>query len=501
LTLEMIEPFVPGTGARNFFSSREAQSMTTLVTESFESARFGDTRLTKRFMKVMDRLNAAPHLSIPAAMHGRAEMEAAYRFFDNSQVTPDTILAPHVSATHERIRQVRVAVLVQDTTEIDVTRPEVQVDGVGPLTTQTRVGLYHHPLVAFDDQGLPLGTVWDKTWAREGITENLTTDEKRELRRMTPIEEKESMRWLEGVREAVKTAKACPQTQCICVADSEADIYELFCEPRKVSETCDVQLVIRACHDRSLNHGQASLLAAVRATPCLGTTVVDVSRRLRKIRASQRSRTQPRDARTITAEIRAITCTLRAPHRHDRVLPPVTVNVVLIEERDPPEGEVPIQWILITTLPIDTGEQIQLIIDYYKIRWQIEVYFKTLKTGCRVEERYFQRIGRLLNCFAAYRIVAWKVLYLCRLSRECPDMSCEVVFEPCEWKPVYMALRHKQPPRKPPTLNEMVKMIASLGGHVIRKSTQPGTQTLWIGLQRLYDFSTAWEAFEPDTRN
>ena len=83
------------------------------------------------------------------------------------------------------------------------------------------------------------------------------------------------------------------------------------------------------------------------------------------------------------------------------------------------------------------------------------------------------------------------------LSRDCPEMSCEVVFDPCEWMPVYMAIRRAQPPKTPPTLNEIVRMIASLGGYVMRKATEPETQTLWIGLQRLNDLSLAWNTFGP----
>ena len=158
-----------------------------------------------------------------------------------------------------------------------------------------------------------------------------------------------------------------------------------------------------------------------------------------------------------------------------------------------------IQWLLITTLPIDDVDQVKSIVYYYTIRWQIEVYFRTLKSGCRVEARYFERSSRLLNCLAVYSIVAWKILYLCRLSRECPELDCEVVFEPSEWKSVYMAVRREEPPATPPSLNAIVRMIASLGGYVIRKKTQPGTQTLWIGLQRLHDLSTAWNTFGPET--
>lgn len=478
--------------------------MSPLVNDCFESACFGDQRLTDRLVKIVDRLSDQPNLSIPAAMNGRAEMEAAYRFFDNPRVFPEAIIEPHVFATEERIGQSRVALLVQDTTEIDLTRPEQQVQGAGPLDGNKRIGTFYHPLMAFDDQGLPLGTVWSKTWVREAAQkkpQKLSQDEEREQMRKRPIEDKESMRWLEGFRAARATAKACPQTQCICVADSEADLYELFLEERRVNETRDLEMLVRTDQQRSLSSGRGSVLDAVRTTPCLYTCHVDVSKRILKIKAKKSSRNQPREARLAEVEVRAMTVTLHASYRPGYSLPEVTVNAVLVEETNAPEGQIPIQWILLTTLPIDTVERVQLIVHYYTIRWQIEVYFRTLKSGCRIEERYFERIDRLLNCLAVYSIVAWKVLFLCRLSHECPALSCEAVFDPSEWMPLWMAVRRIQPPKTPPTINEIVRMIASLGGYVMRKTTRPGTQTLWIGLQRLHDLSLAWDTFGPGAEN
>jgi hypothetical protein len=474
--------------------------MSTLVDDCYESACFGDKRLTNRLVKIMDQLTNYPNLSIPGAMKERAAMEATYRFFDNSRVTPDAIVQPHVDATKERIRQNRVALLVQDTTEIDLTRPHQQVKDVGPLDGNKRMGALYHPLVAFDDQGLPLGIPWSKAWVRkeEPTDEKLTPAEQREQMRRRPIEEKESFRWLEGFRAALATAKACPQTQCVCIGDSESDIYELFLEDRQVNQTRNLELLVREGRGRTLSDGGGSVLDAVRSTPCLYQDRVDVSKRDLKITAKKGQRNQPRDARLAEVEVRAKTVTLNQSARPGQpALPKVTVNVVLVEEINAPKGVTPIQWLLITTLPIETVEQVQLIVHYYTIRWQIEVYFRTLKSGCRVEERYFEHLDRMLNCLAAYSIVAWKVLYLCRLSRECPNLSCEVVFEPGEWKPLYMAIHRAQPPKTPPTINEVVRMIASLGGYVVRKATQPGTQTLWIGLQRLNDLVLAWNAFGP----
>jgi len=464
-------------------------------------AKFGDLRLTNRLLKIAERLGCHPNMSIPAAADGRAEMEAAYRFFDNPKVSPEAIVKPHRQATIERARECDVLLLVQDTTEIDLTRPNQQVSGAGPLECDSRRGAFYHPLIGFTSCGVPLGTVWSKSWAREKIRSGRTAAEKMRHARNTPIEEKESMRWLEGVREAREVSEACPQTQCVCIADSEADIYELFAEPRSTAAEGELQLLIRACHDRSLAETETRLLETVRASDCLYRCSVDVSSRKQKTNAKTAARRATRDARIAEVEIRASTVMLQPPRRFDRRLPEIVIHVVLVEETNPPPGVEPIQWCLLTTLPIDTAEQVQLIVAYYCIRWQIEIYFRTLKSGCRVERRYFERMGRLLNCLAVYSIVAWKILYLCRLSRDCPDLDCEVVFSPSEWQAAYTTVCKKPIPDDPPTLNEMIRMVASLGGYVIRTKTQPGTQTLWLGLQRLHDLSTAWDTFGPNANS
>lgn len=460
----------------------------------------GDIRLDTRLGKVIEELGTTPNLSIPAATNARAEMEAAYRFFDNDKVSPDKILQPHFKATRERISQTDFSLLVQDTTELDLTRPNQQVQGAGPMDCETRRGAFFHPLQAFDINGLPLGMVWQKHWTREEIETRLTRGQKNEKRRQTPIEEKESIRWVEGIRAARQVAEGCPETTCVCMGDSEADIYELFSEPRSIdTATEQVHLLIRACQTRSTND-QSNWLDKVRASTCLYKCTVHASGRKAKIASQFKTkRAKSREARVAEMEVRATTITLRPPPRHDRKLPEVTVNVVLVEETNPPEGCDPIQWLLVTTLPITEPEQVKQIVQAYCIRWQIEIFFRTIKSGCRIEERQFETLPRLMNCVSVYAIIAWKIMYLCRLGRECPDLDCEVVFEPCEWKSVYMALKRTKPPATPPRLNEVIRMIASLGGYVIRKSTQPGTQTLWIGLQRVHDLSTAWNAFGPDS--
>jgi len=472
--------------------------MSVSLKDEVRGAALGDQRLTKRLGKVIEELGAKPTMSVPAATRGRAEMEAAYRFFDNDKVSPERILQPHIEATRERISQAEIALLVQDTTDIDLTRPNQQVKGAGPLEYDTRRGVFFHPLLAFNSHGLPLGVAWQKSWTRNKIKKKRTKKERDDWHRKTPIEGKESFRWLEGMRAARDIAEACPWTTCVCIADSDADVYELFCESRSTSMG-EMHFLVRACQNRITRDPHTNLLDATRDTPCLFQCSVNVRARTAKLVTETRKRQETRGARIAELEVRATTVTVRPPYRpKGRKLAEVTLNVVLAEELNPPDGATPIQWLLVTTLPIDNLEQVQQIVSYYSTRWQIEIYFRTLKSGCRIEDRQFETLDRILNCLAVYSIIAWKIMYLCRLGRECPDLDCEIIFEPSEWKSVYMTVRQQDPPSDPPSLNEMIRMIASLGGYVIRRSTQPGTQTLWFGLQRVHDLSTAWETFGPD---
>lgn len=459
----------------------------------------GDQRLNDRLTKMLPELGSKPTMSVPSATHSRTEMEGAYRFFANDKVSPEKILQPHMDSTRRRILQHDFVLLVQDTTELDLTRPNQQVHGAGPIDSDSRRGAFFHPLMAFNGEGLPLGMVWQRHWARERLNSHLTPKEKARKRAQTPIEAKESMRWLEGCRAAREVAEACPQTTCVCVCDSEGDIYELFSEPRS-TEQGELHLLVRAGQSRCTTD-QSNWFEKARQGPCLDRNTVRVSSRTAKIASTSHKREKSRDARIAEVEVRAATITMRPPSRPDRKLPEVTVNVVLVEEPSPTQDAEPIQWLLVTTLPIDNLEQVRTVVQSYCLRWQIEIYFRTLKSGCQVESRQFETLPRVMNCLALYSIVAWRIMYLCRLSRDCPDMSCEVVFEPAEWKSVHAMTKRTPLPKTPPSLNEMIRLIASLGGYVIRPKTQPGPQTLWLGLQRVHDISAAWKIFGPETRD
>jgi hypothetical protein len=466
--------------------------------EEMSTVALGDARLDTRAVTLLSTLGQRPNLSIPAACQGRAEIKAAYAFFDNDKVTFDKVLQPHQERTLQRLAQQNTVLFVQDTTEIDLTRPQQQVTGTGPLDTAARRGGFLHPLHAFTVEGTPLGTAWCQFWTRDEQSLEQSAQQKRQDRKAAPIEDKESLRWLEGLRAARELAQTLPGVQCICIADSEADIYELFAEPQGEQP---VAWLIRACQDRALSGSSGRHLRdEVLRTPVLYEVELKIRGRQAKTAVEDRARRQNRVTRQAQVEVRAQQVTLRPPWRPDRQLPAVTVNVVLVREPNPPAGEPPVEWLLLTTLPIETLEQVRTVVAYYCVRWNVEILFRVLKSGCRIEKRRFEELERVLPCLAIYLIVAWRTLLVCHLGRECPELDCELIFEPGEWKAVWVAVHNQAAPPQAPPLAEMVHLIARLGGYIERRNSEPGPQTLWIGMQRMYDLAWAWERFGPGTK-
>ena len=470
--------------------------------DEMKTADLKDKRLNDRLCEVLSQLATRPTASIPAACGGRAEMEAAYRLFDNEKATFANILQPHGEATRHRMAAQPVVVLVQDTTEADLTRPQQQVRGAGPLDGASRRGALLHPLHAFTPDGTPLGTLAATAWVRE--EEPINASLSRAQRAATPIEEKESHRWVATLQQAQAAAEHCPTTHLITVADSEADIYEYVVQA--MDRRCRGDWIVRACQDRALldddeKPTEKHLRDTLLEQPVLVTKTIQVRGRQAKVSCEKRGRRQPRESRQAEMEVRAGRVTLRPPWRADRHLPALTVNAVLVREINPPPGDEPVEWLLLTSLPVDTLQAVEHVVQYYCVRWMIEVFFRVLKSGCRVEDRRFEQVDRWLTCLAVYLVAAWRTLYVCRLGRGCPELNCEAVFEPAEWKSVWKVVRREDPPAEPPPLGTLVNLIAQLGGYVDRKrSDPPGPQTVWLGLQRMHDFALCWELFGPQAQ-
>ena len=470
--------------------------MLSWIEDELRTADLLDTRLNDRFRVLLERLSDKPTLSIPAACNGWAETQAAYRFFDNDKVDDQRLLKPHFDATIERIRQQSVVLVAQDTTELELTRAEERIGG--PLSDEDHWGVHTHLALAVTPERLALGLVSSHTWARD-----LATFHKRKEKQGKPIEQKESYRWLEGYRRACAVAAHAPHTQVIALSDSEGDIYECFAAAADGAGP-KADWIVRACQDRCVRDGEATaeakLFATVAAGPILGTLKIEVSARKAQSRDGSKRR-QARSARTTRVTVQAGRVVLQTPDRLGRKVPHVPVHAVLVREVKPPAGEKPIEWLLLTSVPATTFAQARDVIGYYTCRWEAEVYFRVLKSGCAVEKLQFETTERFVKCLAVYQIVAWRVLFALRLGRECPEMPCDTVFDEAEWRAVYqVVVGHAA--TTTPSLGQMVIWIAQLGGYLNRKGDgPPGPQTMWIGMQRARDFALTWIAIKNPRRN
>lgn len=442
-----------------------------------------DERLNRRAGQLLERFAADPQASINSACQGWSETQAAYRFFDNPKVQPEQLLEPHRQATHQRIAQESVILVVQDTTELDFTKHPAE--GVGLLNYDQRRGYYDHSHLAFTPEGLCLGVLEVDLFSRS--EEKLG---KSKERKHDPPETKESFRWIEGYRHASQLSATLPDTQVVSVADREADFYELLVETTQ--QATPVDFLIRAKSKHKLPekdpqagpHAYQSVRDALEAGEVLATRVIDLPA------------TPKRKARQATLEIRAQRVPIKPPHER-RTEPAIPMNVVLVQETDSPEDGTQVDWLLLTSLPIDREAALLKILDYYQARWGIEVFFRIFKTGCRVEEIQLETSARVEKCLMLYKIVAWRVLYLTYLGRECPELPCTAVFSAQEWQATWQVTQQEALPKEPPTLAMFQKILAELGGYNARNGDPPpGPQALWIGIRRMTDFALAWTMFQ-----
>jgi len=442
----------------------------------------GDKRLNDRSERVMELLAAAPEASINAACGEWSDTQAAYRFFAHENIEASQILKPHLDATKRRMRVQSVVLIVQDTTELDFSSHPPR--DAGYLNNEYRRGFFDHTHLAVTPEGLPLGVV-----GAEQFDRTLESLGKSEQRRKFPIEQKESLRWLTGYRLASELAGEFPETQIVSVADREADIYDIFVDA--AGQTTPADFIIRAQEDRCTPERDRA------AGPRVYRKVRDEvsTSEVRTTVTLDLPRTPKREARQATLEIRAIEVSVKPPYARSH-LPPVIYNVVLVDEVAGPHDGTDVSWLLITTLPIGTVTEILRVIDYYVGRWSIEVYFRTLKTGCRVEKLQLETRRRIQNCLAFYKIIAWRVMYLTHLNRTNPSMPCTAVFEDVEWKSVWRVATGKKLPQTPPPVSEFLPLLAQLGGYNNRKGDgPPGPQSIWVGIRRMTDFAIAWLAF------
>ena len=438
--------------------------------DELRTTRLADSRLDLRLPRMVEDFAQHPEASCAEAL-GKAGSKAAYRFWDNSRVQPQEILAGHAEQTAQRSMQYPVVLVAQDTTEINLT-DHPATKGMGYLGSPDCRGLLLHTLLVISPTGVPLGVLRQFTWTRP--VEQLG---KRHRRRKTPLMEKESRRWLDGLAAATEGLSQHPHV--VLMGDRESDLFDLFAAPRPGH----VDLLVRVCRERRrVEHPAKYLDTALEREPARGRVQIEIAARAN------------RPARTASMSVRWLSLQVHAPCYGPK-RPSVRLNFILVEEVNPPQGEKSVRWLLATTLAVESLEDALQYVQWYAYRWTIERFHFVLKSGCRIEERQLETVERMERAIPVFSIVAWRLLWLTLQARETPDTPCTVVLEEFEWKPLWITLhaRTGRLPVKPPTLREAVRMIAQLGGFLGRKCDgEPGPQTLWRGLRRLDDLSQGW---------
>jgi hypothetical protein len=442
--------------------------------EELGGAHFGDKRLTKRFIQIISDIAAQPEASIPQACENEGATKATYRFLDNENVTPEAIRASHRDKTVERVKGYKVALAVQDTTSLNYTAHKA-TSGLGPIDGNGSNGMHVHSVLAVSSDGIPLGLVHQQVWSRDPEKKR-----SKEERKKLPIEEKESYRWLQSL-EATKQAMT-EDAHIITITDREGDIFEFFALKRPHN----MDLLIRAVQDRRVQVDDSEIGKLRNSIES-----VSASKQTMTIHLEHRVGSPARD---VTLHLRWKTISILPPANKRKKYTPVSFTAILVTEADPPTGEEPLEWLLLTTLPVETFQQAAQCVLWYRFRWLIERYHFVLKSGCHLEKLQLETAERLERALALYCIVAWRLLHLTYLARVTPDASCEVVFQTYEWQALHtFTYQTNVLPTTPPSLHQATRLVAKLGGFLARKSDgEPGVQTIWRGLRRLDDLSSMW---------
>jgi hypothetical protein len=454
------------------------QRIETWAEVEFGAAELGDRRRTERLKMVASALGRRPSGSLPEAAEGdEGALKGLYRFFDNDCVEHGAILQSHLAATVARMQTESTILAVQDTTEVYWTHG---AEGLGTLRGGRgggREGCVVHSTLALTPERVPLGLLQQQLLRREGPA-RLGDHAGR------PIQDKESHKWLLSLEAVAAVREVCPNTHLVSVADREGDVYELFVAPRPAG----VDLLVRATSDRRVTQPERKLWATVAAAGPGATVVIHLRER------------DGQPARNAHLTVRWQRVDLVPPHRKGAPRPHrVTMGAILAREESPPPGAEPVEWLLLTTLEINTAADALRYLEWYACRWGIEVWHKVLKSGCQIEARELRTADRLLRCLAVYSVVAWHILYATMLARSVPDEPCTLLLDEDQWQALYCVTHStSQLPNRPPTLREAVRWIAKLGGFIGRKrDAEPGITSLWRGLQRLFDMTLMYRALRP----
>jgi hypothetical protein len=441
--------------------------------EELNNPLLGDKRLNERLQILAQDLSKHHQMPINQACEDWSSTKAAYRFFSNEKVTAEKILKPHQEQTSNRIEKERVVLALQDTMYLNFTHhPSKQ--GFGPIGTeeQALTGLVVHGTLAVTTEGLPLGRLTQEVWARE---------ESPVKKDRQTIAEKESYKWIKALQDSILRKPG--KTELITVCDRESDIYEFFVEASKLN----TYLLIRSGQNRRLEEE-------------LGLLWEHMDKQKIRERVSLKIPAKDKQAgRLARFEMRYEKVMIKSPKnsRNKTIEGSMELTAIWMKEIHPPEGIEGIRWMLLTNLEVGNSQEALTCVEWYKLRWQIELYHKILKSGCSVEKCRLEIADRFIRYFALMSIIAWRLFWMTYINRSEKEMSCTVALTADEWKALYCKIhKTKWYPPTPPTLYEAIRWIASLGGFLGRKNDgEPGIMSIWRGWQRLNDIAESWRIF------
>ena len=465
------------------------------ATEEMGQADLGDKRLNDRLISICDRLSEAPESPINQACEDWAETKAAYRFFRNPDVSPADILEAHRQKTAARAKPYKTTLAIQDTSSFIYTS-HTQTRGLGVTSKKKGKhvegvlsnGLIMHACLGVTTDGLPLGLLDHKVYARK-----LLSARRRRLFHVTAVEKKESYRWLETLR---RTQALMGDAQVVTVCDREADLYDLF----ELSDRLASPVLIRASANRGINRKSrydeqdvVKLWDFMRDRPAAGTLTVEIPER------KATPHVKARNARTALLTVKFDAFIMNPPrdnvrHRTSQ-LPDLPLHAVYAYEAAAPPDEEPVEWMLLTNLQVSTFLEACEKVRWYCLRWRIEMYFKVLKSGFKVEDCRLATADRLMRYLTVMSIIAWRLFMVTLIARTAPDTPCTQFLSDPEWKVLFRRVNKGKPlPQHAPLIGQVIVWIARLGGFLARKSDGlPGTLTLWRGWKRLTDLSEGWE--------
>jgi hypothetical protein len=439
------------------------------VAEIAGRADFPDERLNARFADLLLTFAEKPLDSIPQACGSARDAKAAYRLFSNRRLSVADFLQPIIASTIEGCRGQPTVYSVQDSTSLNYSTLRHTKD-LGLLNDSPRArGLHLHTTLALRPDGVPIGPLHQHYWSRPAA--DLEAPEPKSL----SIQDKESFKWLRGVNaaeSAVAHLSEDERPRLIHVMDREGDIHEVL---ERISASPH-GAVIRSAQNRSVAGEINKAHDAVAAGPVIGMHRLTVP--------AQGG--QPR--RTARLELRAVAMTITPnPDKHPSRRR-VTWTLVAANEVDAPAGVEPLRWLLWTTEPAQTRAQIIEVLRIYTLRWRIEDYHLTLKSGCRAEALELETAARLTKALILYSAVAVRIVALRDLARTEPEAPCTRVLSDLAWRALYAHFEKRLPKADTPTptVRQAVLWIGRLGGHLNRKRDgMPGVRTLWRGWRDL----------------